>query len=107
MENKNLQIASPTSGTSLTPFEKGILNVVVDVNSLVPFPMDLTELSAWSRDIFRLQPELDYDALKFLFDAFKKEDIVWDRTKGIQNIFTGLKRIEKTETGYRVLRQIW
>lgn len=79
----------------------------MDVNLLVGFPMSGQEVLAWSMDLDRLCSYDDLAKLPFLLDCFKTDEIIWDRTIGIQNIFRGIKQIEKTETGFRVLKAIW
>lgn len=84
------------------------MKVVVDVNNLLPFKMTVDEIIDWSRQIDRIAPELDLKALRFLMDAFATEAIMYDKTKGIQNIFAGLKCIRKTDEGYKVIQsQPW
>lgn len=108
MENNGLQKhQAPGTLLILSDKAKAISKVIIDVNDLVDFKKDVTELLHWSADIERLEVDLDMEKLKFLMDCFKTEKIMWDKTKGIQNIFAGLKQIKKIENGYVVLRNIY
>jgi len=80
---------------------------VANVNDLLDFKRSGEEVHSWAQDVERLAPGTDLEKLKFLLDCFKTERLVWDKTKGIQNIFIGLKQIKKTDNGYEVLKNIW
>lgn len=95
--------------TTLIPSANAIRisNKLLDVNMLVGFPMSGEDIVVWSIDLDRLCEYEELLKLPFLMDCFKKDEIIWDRTLGIQNIFRGLRQIEKTETGFKVLKAIW
>lgn len=76
-----------------------MVKVVMNVNDCLPFKMDAPELVHWAQEIDRLIPDVDPEAIRFLIDCFKTEDLIWDRNKGIQNMFLGLKRIRRDEDG--------
>lgn len=76
-------------------------------NQLRAFSLTEIEMVEWARSIERLTVDLDMDALNFVIDQMKCGNMEYDKTIGIQNIFNALKRIEKTETGYKILRAIW
>jgi hypothetical protein len=54
-------------------------------------------LISWAIDIERLVPRDDLKKIPFLFDCFMTEELEWDKTKGIQNIISGLKWIQWDE----------
>lgn len=83
------------------------MKIVVDINNLVPFKLTVDEIADWSRQIDRIAPGIDLRALRFVMDAFATEAIPYDRTKGIQNIFIALKRVQKSPEGYRIMRKSW
>lgn len=84
-----------------------IAKVVVDVNMLVGFPMQAEEIVEWSAELERMLPDSELHKLKFMFDCYKRDELVWDKQKGIQNIFNGLKMIGKNEEGYYLRKPIW
>lgn len=115
MENQGLQkrqtqgiLSTPSNSVQkLSPKGVRILKVIVNVNDCVPFKLDLTDLSNWSQDLERLCSDSELHKLRFLMDCFKTDQIVWDQKKGIQNIFNGLKRINKNEKGeYEIMETI-
>ena len=77
---------------------------VAEVNKLVGYPLGKNELSEWAEDVLKLAPEVEPSRMEFLFDCFKTERLVWDNTKGIQNIFAGLRLIYREEDKY-ILRK--
>lgn len=84
-----------------------LILVVAEVNSLIPFALDKNQLIDWAADVLRLAPGVKPAKLAFLFDLFKTEQIVWDRNRGIQNIFAGLLRIGENEKGYYLKKRVW
>jgi len=80
----------------------------MEVNELIAFKMDVTDILHWTNEIERLLPGTEPEKIAFLIDCYKKEDLFWDKSKGIQNIFSGLKQIKKLENGeFKVLKAIW
>lgn len=86
---------------------KRILKVIADVNNLIAFKLTVSELADWAKQIDRIAPEVDIKALRFLMDCFATDTLEYDRNKGVQNIFNGLKRIKKEGDGYVLMRQSW
>lgn len=84
-----------------------IAKIILYVNNLVQFKVSGDEFIYWAKQIDRIAPDLDLKALQFLMDAFATEAIVYDHSKGIQNIFNGLKCVEKSEEGYKIIRRSW
>lgn len=84
---------------------KAIVKVVQNANDCVAFKMDAREIIHWSREIERLVPGIDPKAIGFVLDCFKVDILSWDRNKGIQNIFNGLKRIGRNEDGSFYLKE--
>lgn len=78
---------------------------ISEVNKLVAYPLGKHDLTDWAADVLRLCPEVEPSRLEFLFDCYKTERLVWDGTKGIQNIFGGLKMIYREEDTY-ILRKV-
>jgi hypothetical protein len=87
--------------------EKRICAILNTYNQLRPYKLDAVEVLEWKDSIIKLVKDLDIDALEFLVDKMIAGEMDYDRDKGIQNIFLGLKKVEKTETGYKILRSIW
>jgi hypothetical protein len=85
---------------------KEIIKIVAGVNDCVGFKLEYDELVSWGADVNRLIPDLEIERLMFLMDCFKMDKIEYDKNKGIQNIFNGLRLIERTETGFKILRTI-
>lgn len=109
MEN-NMQLAKSNpslDGSGLSKRETAILKQVVHLNMLMPFKMDYDELSAWTKELNRLLSASEMKKIPFLIDCFKKEEILWDRTVGIQNIFRGLKQIYLEGDEYKVHKKIY
>lgn len=104
MENPQGGIVQRTHPQSLeiSDSRKRIAKVIVDVNQIMQYPLTAVQVLEWAESIERLVPDVDVMALAYLMDAFKLELIEWDRQKGIQNIFAGLKRVRKTDTGYEI-----
>lgn len=102
MENE-LQANQP-QGTSLILSEpvKEIARVIIEVNSLLGYKLDVQDVVQWSRDIDRLLPGIEPERIAFLLDQYKTTRFTWDTKLGIQNIFIGLKWIGKTESGYEI-----
>lgn len=78
-----------------------------EVNKLLPFELNPQQLIEWSQDVDRLMPGIELERIAFLFDLYKTEQLLWDKTKGIQNIFSGLKFIGKNEQGYYLKKRVW
>ena len=68
---------------------------IAEVNKLVGYQLDKYQLAEWAEDVLKLAPEVEPSRLAFLFDCYKTERLVWDNTKGIQNIFSGIRMIYK------------
>lgn len=94
----------PGNGLVLSNTTKAIVAAVAEVNELIVFKMENEAVLHWAQEIERLAPGTDPEKVTFLIDCFKTERLTWDKTKGIQNIFSGLKQIRKTEEGeYKIL----
>lgn len=94
---------TPTTSLTISDSTKAFARVLVSVNELLAYKLEGEEILRWSIDVDRLAPGTDPEALAFILDCFKTERLYWDRNKGIQNIFFGLKRITKTNNGYRII----
>ncbi len=97
----------PGSGLTLSNQAIGLVKAVGAVNDLVAFPLDREAVLHWGLEVERLAPDTEPEKLAFLMDCYKTEKLYWDKQKGIQNIFSGLKWIKKTEKGYTLLQAIW
>lgn len=80
---------------------------LTEVNMLIGFKMDGPEIMSWADDLDRLMSYEQLEKLPFILDCFKTNELNYDHNRGIRNIFDALPRVEKTETGFRVLKQIW
>lgn len=96
-------------GTSLILSDKAkvIAKVIVDVNDLVGFKKTAEEIISWSSDIERLAPGIEPERLAFLMDCFKTDRLLWDKERGIQNIFRGLKLVDVEDGKYILLKPIF
>lgn len=107
MDDSLERIPPHSTSLILSEEEKGLAKILVDVNMLVPFKLEGQEIILWAKSIKELAPGLEPEKLTFLMKCFKSEVIPWDKTKGIQNVFLGLRRIRKTQAGYSVLPIIY
>lgn len=82
-----------------------LCRIVYHVNQLRQFPLSAVEVAEWSKSLLEYDENLDFEAIRFIIQEMKFCRMDWDKTEGIQNLIRGLKLIEKTETGYKVLRQ--
>lgn len=73
--------------------------MLLGVNQVAPYPLTAIQVLEWCASIEKLMPDLDIKKLEFLMDAFKVDRFSWDKSKGIQNIFNGLKFIRESEGG--------
>lgn len=94
-------------GTLLTLSEKvkDLVRIIVDVNLIIAYKLDVEDLKRWAVDLDRLVPELSLDQLRFIFDCFKLETIEFDKTVGIQNIHRALKLTYMEAGEWRVRKQ--
>jgi len=77
------------------------------VNDLTPYELPGQKIESWARDVLQVYPNIDLEMISFMILCFKTEQLIWDDRKGIQNIFNGLRRIEKTDNGYKLIRLIY
>lgn len=102
-----LNLPTISSGLSLTKHEQSLLKQVGQVNKLVAYQVDIGVIVDWTKDLSRLLPDLEASKLAFLMDSFKKGDLEWDKSQGIQNLFLNLKKIVKENGAYKILKPIW
>jgi len=68
--------------------------------------MSAAQVIRMAADVDRLVPEIDIHALAFLIDCWMREEVVYDKNKGVQNVLTGIRRIQKLEGGgYKVKQE--
>lgn len=92
----------------MTPHERAICDVLNTFNQLRSFKLEPMEIIYWKDSIVKLIPDVDTGALEFVVDQMIVGGLEYDTKLGIQNIFNGLKRVRKTETGYAVkTNQTW
>jgi hypothetical protein len=105
--NKKPLVPALQQDRSLILSDKGshLAMEVARVNLLVSFPLTREDIIIWTKDVERIVPEIDRDGLKFLFDCFSTEAIEWDKNKGIQNIFAGLKKITNDNGVWKIKKQ--
>jgi hypothetical protein len=111
MENNQLQ-KSQAQETSLTPSVRAvrIADKLLQLGMLSDYPMNEAfgeKMVEWAMDLDRLMTYEDLEKLPFILDCFKTNELNYDHNRGIRNIFDALPRVEKTETGFRVLKSIW
>lgn len=98
----------PGKLSTLSDRTVAISKAMIDVNMLTGYPLPAEEIVHWSKELDRLWPDLTRQELTFVLDSFKTGDIAWDRSMGIQNLFKALKRVEKTEFGFKIRREgVW
>lgn len=100
MENKPVKSSQSTAGLQISDRSKLLVPVVVHVNLLIPFRMERDEVTMWANSIAEIAPDVTPNKLRFVLDLFKADELEWDRTKGIQNIFSGLKFIAEEDGKY-------
>lgn len=105
-ENKHSIQKTAQTGLAILP-DNRIVKAVYQFNQLRAYSLTEIEIMEWARSIERLVPDLDVDALNFAIDCMKTGEIDFDMKSGIQNIFEALKKVEKTSTGYKILKAIW
>jgi hypothetical protein len=71
-------------------------------NMLRAYPLTGTEIVQWAATIERVVLDLDPLALCWLVDEMLAGRYEFDKTVGIQQLITGLGRVEKIQTGYRL-----
>lgn len=79
------------------------MKALVRINQLVPYPLTADDIYDWAMSIERIATGVEPFAISFVIDQYMMGVMEYDKSKGIQNIFTGLKKIEKTEKGYQVI----
>lgn len=84
-----------------------VAELVKDVNMLAPFPLEGPQIMHWAKDLVRLLPMEELMKLPFLMDQFKLENVIWDKTLGIQNIIRGLRQVEHTIDGFKLNKPIY
>lgn len=77
-----------------------VAKIVWHINQVVAYPLTDRQIEDWAKSILELKPDIDLGALKFLIDKFKTAEAPYDYHCGIQNIFVGLRHVQKTEKGF-------
>lgn len=95
--DQNNNLTRTTHDTRLQSSNKSLVaaafNKIRAVNMLVGYPMPLTEMQDWAVSLVTITPNIDLEAVGFVMKKFAMEELVWDKSKGIQNIYIGLKRV--------------
>lgn len=78
----------------LSQKEHDIAKIIYHINQVRTYPLTAIEIEDWSRSINEILPELELDNLRELVVEMKKGNIEYDNTRGIQNIFKGLNRLD-------------
>jgi hypothetical protein len=89
MGEQNLQKANQSLGLNEQQIEIG--KALFHVNQLIAYPLTDLQIIDWSKTITRLMPEVTPAQVMAVIDEYMLENIEWDKSKGIQNIFYGLK----------------
>ncbi len=90
--------------------EKDICGALNTFNQLRSFKLDIVEILEWKDTIVKLLPRLEVPALEFAIEKMILGELEYQHNDGIQNIIRALKKIEKTETGFRIItnqKQTW
>ncbi len=87
----------------LPQYDKDVCGALTTFNQLRSFKLDIIEMLEWKDTIIKLLPKLEIPALVYAIDKMILGELPYDRNEGIQNIFNALKKIEKTQTGFRIM----
>lgn len=92
----------------LSEKERAICELLNRFNQLRSYPLSVTEVLEWKDSIIKLLGNsLDLEAIDFAIDKMILGEIEYDKNKGIQNIFSALKEISKTDQGYKIKDFTW
>ena len=83
---------TPQLANTSTKIEQ-IAKELFHINYLVAFPISDPMLEGWARSIDELDPQATPEEIKELIGNMKKGLEEFDKNKGIQNIFIGLRRL--------------
>lgn len=89
MQDQNIQKANQSLG--LSDQERAMGQALFHVNQLIAYPLTDLQIIDWSKTITRLMPEVTPAQVMKVIEDYMLENIEWDKSKGIQNIFYGLK----------------
>src|SRR5690242_10721334 len=87
----------PAHGHTLTNFVIDLMEVAVDINLIVPYPLTGPQLEEWAKHLAK--SNVSPRALQFVLDLFATDVIQWNDRQGIQNVYRGLKQITKDADG--------
>ena len=98
---KNNQLAKSGQDLTISGRELAIAEkVFLEIPMIRAYAMNADEAAMWAKDLDRMLPGEEMKKLPLLLDMFKMDELEWDRSKGIQNIFTGLKFIHEEDGKY-------
>ena len=108
-KNKSTAITAKTAPTDLAISQQSeaLEKVTARVNQLMQFPLSYIQVQEWAATIQRVAPDTKLEKVAFVIDCFMNERLEYDKNKGIQNIFNGLKRVYHDGTSYKVIERLW
>lgn len=72
---------------TLTHKDVDVISVIMDINLILPYPLNDAQLERWASTINRLRPDWEVEKLERIVDSFISGDREWQINKGISNIF--------------------
>lgn len=85
-----------------------ICRILYGYNQLTPFPLSAVQILEWKDTVLQNIPDLEPAALALAITGMATEQIPFDRDRGIQNVFSALKRVWKTDSGeYKILKAVY
>lgn len=96
------------TGLTVTKKEKDICDVLVGINQLRSFKLDVIEVLEWKDSLIRILPDIKIETLQFVIDSMMTGELEYNDKKGIQNLFAALKLVGENEDGtFYIKKPIW
>jgi len=92
----------PKGALDLTDRDRLICNCIHTFNQLRDFKLTAIEVLEWRDSLNRIWPDMNPDRLAFVIDKLMTGELEYKPSIGIQNLFKGLKKVERIEGGYRI-----
>lgn len=90
--NESETQSSILSAQTISAEERELAKVMYGVNMLVQYPLQDEMIVLWAKNLHRIRGWVVPEHLQRTIDRFIIGDLEWDKSQGIQNIFTGLQR---------------
>ncbi len=110
MGNQGLEKRNQHQNTSIAISDKRVKAIsrkLTEVNMLVAFKMEGSEIIAWASELNRLLPNEELKKIPFILDCFKTETLVYDKSIGIQNFFRAVKIVYEENGEFKIRKAIW